>query len=258
MFDYKRITQQISAWLEKYSDQSSLQTYIVGVSGGIDSALVSTLCAMTGKQTHVFNIPIKSTTKNTALSKLQCDWLTKKYKNVIVHNIELSGIYDSFVSLLDIPKNDLASANTKSRLRMVLLYHYAASLNGLVVGTGNKIEDYGVGFFTKYGDGGVDLSPIADLTKTQVRECARILGVPIEIINAPPTDGLWDDGRTDENQIGASYEELEWAMGYIDNNQQYSLNERQKKVLDIFLGFRNKNKHKINPIPVCSIKLLDA
>jgi NAD+ synthase len=147
-------------------------------------------------------------------------------------------------------KNGLASANTKSRLRMVLLYHYATSLNGLVVGTGNKIEDFGVGFFTKYGDGGVDISPIADLTKTQVRACARSLEIPIEIINATPTDGLWDDSRTDESQIGASYEELEWAMDYIDTNQTYILNERQKVVVDIFLGFRNKNKHKINPIPV--------
>jgi NAD+ synthase len=133
---------------------------------------------------------------------------------------------------------------------MVLLYHYATIVNGLVVGTGNKVEDYGIGFFTKYGDGGVDLSPIADLTKTEVRECAKVLGVPVDIINAPPTDGLWEDGRTDENQIGATYEELEWAMDYVDTDKKHTMNPRQEKVIDIFLKHRNKNKHKINPIPL--------
>jgi len=249
--DLKKTTENIVGWLNTYSDSCGLKTFIIGVSGGIDSALVSTLCALTGKPTHVLNIPIKSMEKNTALSKLQCDWLSTRFKNVTVHDIDLSNTFDSFISSInDLNKNGLASANTKSRLRMVLLYHYATSLNGLVVGTGNKIEDFGVGFFTKYGDGGVDISPIADLTKTQVRACARSLEIPIEIINATPTDGLWDDSRTDESQIGASYEELEWAMDYIDTNQTYILNERQKVVVDIFLGFRNKNKHKINPIPV--------
>lgn len=249
--DYKLIVKNIANWLTDYSENSGLKTYVVGVSGGIDSALVSTLCASTGLPTHVFNIPIKSAEKNTALSTLQCNWLASKYKNVVVHNIELSETYDKIMlSINDVDKNDLACANTKSRLRMVLLYHYATSLNALVVGTGNKIEDYGVGFFTKYGDGGVDLSPIADLTKTEVRECARALDVPVEIINAPPTDGLWDDGRTDESQIGATYEELEWAMDYVDTSKNYDLSPRQQTVVDIFLKFRNRNKHKINPIPV--------
>lgn len=250
-FDCSMLVKQIANWLTEYSKNSGLETYVVGVSGGIDSALVSTLCASTGRPTHVFNIPIKSSDKNTGLSTLQCNWLASHYKNVTIHNVELSDTYDSFMSSIkDIDKNDLACANTKSRLRMVLLYHYATSLNGLVVGTGNKIEDYGVGFFTKYGDGGVDISPIADLTKTEVRDCAKILGVPIDIINAPPTDGLWDDGRTDESQIGATYEELEWAMEYIDSNKKYTLTPRQETVVNIFLGFRNKNRHKINPIPV--------
>ncbi len=250
----QKIIQHISKWLAEYSIASGFSTYIVGVSGGIDSALVSTLCALTGNPTHVFNVPIKSSQKNATLSKLQCEWLRSRFKNITVHDVELSSTYDSFIfSIEDMPKNDLACANTKSRLRMILFYHYATILSGLVVGTGNKIEDYGVGFFTKYGDGGVDLSPIADLTKTQVRDCAKYLGIPIDIIMAPPTDGLWDDDRTDENQIGATYEELEWAMDYIDTNQSYELTPYQKNIIDIFLGFRNKNKHKINPIPVCKI-----
>lgn len=249
--DLKKTTESIIGWLNTYSDSCGLKTFIIGVSGGIDSALVSTLCALTGKQTHVLNIPIKSMEKNTVLSKLQCDWLSTRFKNVTVHDVDLSNTFDSFISSInDLNKNGLASANTKSRLRMVLLYHYATSLNGLVVGTGNKIEDFGVGFFTKYGDGGVDISPIADLTKTQVRECAKVLGVPIDIINAPPTDGLWDDGRTDESQIGATYEELEWAMDYVDADKKHVMTPRQEKVIDIFLGFRNKNKHKISPVPV--------
>lgn len=249
--EHNIVVKQIVNWLDIYSKNSGLEAYVVGVSGGIDSALVSTLCASTGRPTHVFNIPIKSAEKNTNLSTLQCNWLATHYKNVVIHNVDLSGTYDKFMqSFNDIAVNHLACANTKSRLRMVLLYHYATSLNALVVGTGNKIEDYGVGFFTKYGDGGVDLSPIADLTKTEVRECARVLGVPVDIINAPPTDGLWDDGRTDESQIGATYEELEWAMDYVDTDKAYPLTPRQQNVIDIFLGFRNKNKHKINPIPV--------
>jgi len=253
--NYNLVSKNISNWLLDYSKNCGLENFIVGVSGGIDSALVSTLCASTGITTHVFNIPIKSSEKNTSLSKLQCDWLATRYDNVIVHNVDLSSVYDDFVkSIKDIAKNDLACANTKSRLRMVLLYHYATSLKGLVVGTGNKIEDYGVGFFTKYGDGGVDLSPIADLTKTDVRECARLLDIPIEIINAPPTDGLWDDSRTDEIQIGASYEELEWAMDYVDSKKSYDLSDREKVVIDIFLGFRNRNKHKIESIPFYKLK----
>lgn len=252
--DYRNITNNICVWLSEYIQKSNLSSYIVGVSGGIDSALVSTLCANTGIETHVFNIPIKSSKKNTALSSLQCEWLKSQHKNVILHNVDLSETYDVFLtSIKDINKNDLACANTKSRLRMILLYHYASTLNGLVVGTGNKIEDYGVGFFTKYGDGGVDISPIADLTKSEVRECAKLLNVPVEIINAPPTDGLWDDNRTDENQLGATYEELEWAMDYIDEKRNHELSERQNRVVNIFLNFRNKNQHKIKPIPVFKI-----
>lgn len=250
----KNTTQSIISWLLEYSNQSNLGVYIVGVSGGVDSALVSTLCAHTGNPVHVFNIPIKSSSKNTTLSTLQCEWLRSNFKNVTVHNVELSETYDVFMtSLKDIGKDGLACANTKSRLRMILLYHYATTLKGLVVGTGNKIEDYGVGFFTKYGDGGVDLSPIADLTKTQVRGCARYLGVPEDILNAPPTDGLWEDDRTDESQIGAAYEELEWAMDYVDTKQNYQLDQRQKEVINIFLGYRNRNKHKMLPVPVCKV-----
>ena len=247
----KLLCTKISNWLCSYLEQSNLSSFIIGVSGGVDSGLVSTLCAMTGKPTHVFNIPINSSEKNTRMSTLQCQWLAKTFSNVTVHNNDLSSVYNLFASeITDIEKVPLAHANTKSRFRMVLLYHYAASLNGLVVGTGNKIEDFGVGFFTKYGDGGVDISPIADLTKTEVRACAKELGIPTEIANAVPTDGLWEDSRTDENQIGASYEELEWAMDYVDNKKDYSLTARQQEVIRIFLGYRKRNNHKFNPIPV--------
>ena len=245
------LTNNIINWLEEYLNSSGLSVFIVGVSGGVDSALVSTLCAKSKKPTHVFNIPIKSTEKNTALSNLQCEWLAKEYNNVIIHEVNLTTTYNEFSKTVgESVSSGLANANTKSRLRMVLLYHFATDFKGLVVGTGNKIEDYGVGFFTKYGDGGVDISPIGNLTKSDVRRCASYLGIPSEILVAPPTDGLWEDNRTDESQLGASYEELEWGMDYVDTNQTYTLNERQKVVIDIFLGFRNRNKHKINQIPV--------
>jgi len=245
-------TQDISQWLEKYLEESCLSTFVVGVSGGVDSAVVSTLCALTGKPTVVLNIPVNSKHENTALSTTQCEWLAANYDNVTVHEIDLSNTYKEFQEavLKSIDINGLAMANTKSRLRMVLLYYFATTLNGLVVGTGNKVEDFGVGFYTKYGDGGVDVSPIADLTKTQVRNLAKELNIPAEIIEAPPTDGLWEDSRTDEEQIGASYEELEWAMDYIDNNRQTSLSTRERHVLDIFVSYRTKNAHKMNPIPV--------
>ena len=242
MINYIELNDKISNWLKDYLDNSSLETYVIGVSGGIDSALVSTLCAMTGKPVHVFNIPIKSSSKNINLSNLHCRWLKEKFKNVTVHTVDITDVYEKLcLSFTDIKNYPLANANTKSRLRMVLLYHYAASLNGLV---------FGVGFFTKYGDGGVDLSPIGDLTKTEVRNCAKVLDIETEIIEAQPTDGLWEDERTDEGQIGASYHELEWAMDYIDNEKNEQLSARQNKVLDIFMGFRKKNKHKILPIPV--------
>ena len=248
----KIICDKISRWLLSYLQDNSLSSFIVGVSGGIDSAVVSTLCAKTGKPTIVLNIPINSRQSNTVLSTKHCNWLAQTFSNVISHNIDLSSVYKNFTETISgvIETNELALANTKSRLRMVLLYQFATTFNGIVVGTGNKIEDFGVGFYTKYGDGGVDISPIADLTKSQVRQLADLLGVDREIIAAPPTDGLWEDSRTDEEQIGASYEELEWAMDYIDNNRAGDLSARQKEVLNIFTGYKNKNLHKMKPIPI--------
>lgn len=245
---------KISKWLKDYLQNSGTTCFVIGVSGGIDSAVSSTLCAETGVKTYVVNIPIKSKQKNTDLSQLHCDWLCEKYSNVKQVFIDATPAYQSFENMFKETKeyNLLANANSKARMRMMILYYLATSNHGLVVGTGNKVEDFGVGFYTKYGDGGVDISPIADLTKTQVREMAYSLEINKEILDAPPTDGLWEDSRTDESQIGAFYEELEWAMSYLENTGPLSedLTARQKEVLEIYLSFNTKNKHKMVEIPV--------
>ncbi len=245
----------ISAWLKEYIDNNNLACFVVGVSGGVDSAVTSTLCARTGMPTIVLNLPINSKPENTQLSNDHCIWLKNNFQNVKVLYIELSNVFQPFEELMGAAdnQNKLASANSKSRLRMMTLYHTATAHGGLVVGTGNKVEDFGVGFYTKYGDGGVDISPIADLTKTQVRELGEQLQILPEILNAPPTDGLWEDSRTDEEQIGASYEELEWAMAHLEENSNIELTERQQQVINIYMDFHNKNKHKMVPIPVFSV-----
>ena len=252
-----KVSESISNWLIDYLDASGLSTFIVGVSGGVDSAVVSTLCANTGRPVIVLNIPIHSRNDNTSLSQSHCDWLVENYENVRAETVDLTSTYDVYASTVisHINQNDLAFANSKSRLRMILLYQYATTFQGLVVGTGNKVEDFGVGFYTKYGDGGVDLSPIADLTKTDVRALAGLLGISQDILDAPPTDGLWEDSRTDEEQIGASYEELEWAMDYVDNKGIVSPTKRQEIVLKIFMDYHNKNKHKMMPIPVYKLDM---
>ena len=246
------VADHITAWLRNYLVDNDRECFVVGVSGGVDSAVVSTLCAQTGVSTIVLNMPIDSTKTNTELSITHCDWLAKNFKNVRPKAIDLGGTFTSFKSdMLQIaPDDELACANTKSRIRMMALYYVAAAAGGIVVGTGNKVEDFGVGFYTKYGDGGVDISPIADLTKTEVRQLASTLGVRNEIIEAPPTDGLWEDSRTDEEQIGASYEELEWVMQYLRSSDSQQLTARQQSVLKIYQEFHNKNKHKMEPIPV--------
>ena len=243
----KETATKISKWLRDYSSSSGTKCFVIGVSGGVDSALASTLCAETGVKTYVINIPIRSSQKNTDLSQLHCNWLCDKYMNVEQLHIDATPAYNSFEGIFKDTDNYnlLANANSKSRMRMMILYYVATSKSGIVVGTGNKVEDFGVGFYTKYGDGGVDISPIADLTKTQVREMALSLGVSSKILDAPPTDGLWEDSRTDENQIGASYEELEWAMEHTEQ-----LTERQREVLGVYTSFNTKNKHKMEPIPV--------
>lgn len=249
------LNQEISNWLKEYLEKNNLQCFVVGVSGGIDSAVTSTLCAQTGIKTYVLNLPIHSKESNTDLSTLHCDWLMSRYNNVESLTIDATSAFEAFTLLFDDVNmsSGLADANTKSRLRMMILYYVATVNRGIVVGTGNKVEDFGVGFYTKYGDGGVDISPIADLTKTQVRSMASNLQIVKEIIDAPPTDGLWEDSRTDEEQIGASYEELEWAMDYLSRNDKINLTKRQKEVITIYNTFHNKNKHKMVAIPVFNV-----
>ena len=238
--DYDRLAFDIDRWLKDYYYMYAIKAFVVGVSGGIDSAVVSTLCAKTELPTYVLTMPLHSKSENTELSELHAYGLVEKYPNVTLVNVDLTRTYDTLMTWVDdtFTGNELANANTKSRLRMVSLYQVAGAVGGIVVGTGNKVEDYGIGFYTKYGDGGVDIAPIADLYKTEVRELGGYLGVMNEIIDAPPTDGLWDDGRSDEDQIGATYAELEEAM---ENGTG--------KAVDILYKFNKQNRHKMDPIP---------
>ena len=243
--DYEKLKFDIDRWLKDYYYFHAIKSFVVGVSGGIDSAVVSTLCAETGFPTYILTMPLHSKEENTELSDLHASKLVEKYRNVTIVNVDLSNTYDAFMDTIYEGFTDckLANANTKSRLRMVTLYQVAGSVGGIVVGTGNKVEDYGIGFYTKYGDGGVDIAPIADLYKTEVWELGKRLGVDERIIDAIPTDGLWDDGRKDEDQIGASYEQLEEAMEH-----------RRGPALDILDEFYMKNKHKMEPIPTFKLE----
>ena len=234
----------ISNWIKNYVDQmpSKAQSLVIGISGGIDSSVSSTLSAMTGLKTIVLTMPIKQKENQHDLSLKHQEWLTKKFKNVEAHTISLDKLFETFSSTLNKFDNEHGYANSRARLRMTTLYQVAAANKGIVVGTGNKVEDFGVGFYTKYGDGGVDISPIADCNKTEVQELGKELGILKEIIDAPPTDGLWDDGRTDEGQLGFNYSELEDAMS---NPSSPHRNQYEK--------IRNQNLHKMEPIPVCKI-----
>lgn len=248
------VIEHIVSWLKNYSDTSRTDGFVIGISGGIDSAVTSVLCAMTGKRVMVLNMPIHQSQQEFNRSSEHIVWLKNKFSNVEAEDIHLTSVLQVFETIF--PKNIqdfLTMANTRSRLRMTTLYAFATHHKLLVAGTGNKVEDFGIGFYTKYGDGGVDISPIADLYKTQVYELGKVLGVVQSIQNAPPTDGLFTDGRTDEDQIGATYPELEWAMEYIANKETYDLNERQKQVMDIYTARNRANQHKMMPIPVCEI-----
>ena len=227
--------------------------FVVGISGGIDSAVTSELCAMTGLQVIAINLPIRQSTQEYNLAKEHVAYLTSKYKNSKELEINLSDLFSNFEMTMppNCRDNALSMANSRSRLRMTTLYAVAQSNCCLVAGTGNKVEDFGVGFFTKYGDGGVDLSPIADLTKSNVWAIGQHLGTLKAIMDAKPTDGLWGDGRSDEDQIGATYPELEWAMEF--NGEETTLSDRQKQVLEIYRTFNRINQHKMLPIPVCKI-----
>ena len=235
----------IKDWIVKYckSMPKDPDSLVIGVSGGIDSSVVSAICAMTGKKTFAVSIPIQQNEKQHNLSLKHQEWLKNNYKNIEIPVITLDNVFKDFQVTLSKFNSLHGFANLRSRLRMITLYQIAQSNNGLVVGTGNKVEDFGIGFFTKYGDGGVDIAPLADCTKTEVWKIGKELGILKEIINATPTDGLWNDGRTDENQIGLSYKELEEAM--INSKSKYF-----KKYLKI----RKTNLHKMKPIPVCKIK----
>ena len=234
----------ISNWIKTYVDQmpSKAQSLVIGISGGIDSSVSSTLSAMTGLKTIVLTMPIKQKENQHDLSLKHKEWLIKNFKNVEAHTISLDKLFESFSSTLNKFDNEHGFANSRARLRMTTLYQVAAANKGIVVGTGNKVEDFGVGFYTKYGDGGVDISPIADCNKTEVWELGKELGILKEIIDAPPTDGLWDDGRTDEGQLGFKYKDLEDAM----KNQNSPHRQEYEKI-------RKQNLHKMEPIPVCKI-----
>ena len=241
--DYEQLKFNIVRWLKDYYWQYGMKSFVVGVSGGIDSAVVSTLCAETGLPVYALGMPIHQNKDQETLSDAHLEWLKSKYSNVTTLKFDLTSTFETFKYDLErYATDELALANTRSRLRMVTLYQIAGQFKGLVVGTGNKVEDYGIGFYTKYGDGGVDIAPIADLYKTEVWELGEYLEVDERICDAIPTDGLWEDGRCDEDQIGASYEELEEAMEY-----------RRGPAVDILDEFNNKNKHKMEPIPTFKI-----
>ena len=241
--DVKKRANIITDWINNYCDSASYKpkSLVVGISGGIDSSVVSALCANTGRRTIVLTMPIKQIKSQHDLSLSHAKWLKEKYSNVEHHLIEMDKIFNSFSDVLNKFDHEHGYANSRARLRMATLYQVAAANSGIVVGTGNKVEDFGVGFYTKYGDGGVDISPIADCTKSQVWELGRHLGISDDIINTPPTDGLWNDGRNDVEQLGMTYEDLEKAM-------KDKKDPNYKKYLEI----REKNLHKMNPIPVCT------
>ena len=251
MEDWGQVARDISDWISHYAHRNGLEALVVGVSGGVDSAVTSTLTAMTGIRTIVVNMPIHQDEAQYDLSNLHIEWLLSKWRNVERAKIDLSNTFDELCSDLDgHVVTELSLANTRARLRMTALFAIAGSNNGIVVGTGNKVEDFGIGFFTKYGDGGVDISPIADLFKSDVYSLGGELGVISEVLGAAPTDGLWNDGRTDEDQIGATYEEIEWAMKESAKPSSRDLSERERKVLDIYQRLNKSNSHKMDPIPV--------
>ena len=251
---YEDLTDNIVDWLKDYYWMNNVKAFVVGVSGGIDSAVVSSLCARTGLPTYVVCMPLDSKFENSKLSDAHSKALVEKYDNVRRIEIELSSVYEGFLKSVEwwseaqqyhkkeFTASPHANANTKSRIRMVTLYQIAGSVGGIVVGTGNKVEDYGVGFYTKYGDGGVDIAPIADLYKTEVWELGEYLEVDQRIVDATPTDGLWDDSRSDESQLGASYEQLEEAMETGTGPGVEVLNK-----------FNTLNKHKMEPIPTFTL-----
>jgi NAD+ synthase len=249
----KEITAHITKWLTAYCEEARTEGFIIGISGGIDSAVTSTLCALTGKKVIVVTMPIRQTTSEFDRANEHIAWLEFNFPNVQGKTVQLTDAFSVLEESYGEPvkSHQLAMANTRARLRMTTLYAIGQFNNLLVAGTGNKVEDFGVGFYTKYGDGGVDISPIADLKKTEVFELAKSLEIVQSIQQAKPTDGLWEDGRSDEDQIGATYPELEWAMEFTGDES--ALTDRERDVLAIYRRLNRLNKHKMEPIPVCII-----
>lgn len=257
-FKSEAVNDYIVNWLRDYAANAKVKGFVVGISGGIDSAVTSTLCAQTGLPTLCVEMPIHQAHSQVSRGREHIQQLKKRFTNVSSAEADLTPVFETFKK--EVPKTenphlqDLTLANTRARLRMTTLYYFAGINSALVAGTGNKVEDFGVGFYTKYGDGGVDISPIADLMKSEVRELARFLKVPQSIIEAKPTDGLFGDDRSDEDQLGASYDELEWAMEQVEKGKKHTeFSGRQEEVFNIYLRLNAINQHKMNPIPVCEI-----
>ncbi len=254
----QKVITHIVSWLKEYARSTKRSGFVVGVSGGIDSAVTSTLCAKTGLALLCLELPIHQAKSQVTRAANHIHWLMERFPNVARQSIDLTPVFDSLVAAFPQVENEeerfMALANARARLRMTTLYYFAALKGYLVTGTGNQVEDFGVGFFTKYGDGGVDISPIADLVKTEVYELGETLGIDQDIMEAAPTDGLWGDNRTDEDQIGASYPELEWAMKMdYEGKTINDLFGRDREVFAIYKKYNTNNKHKMIPIPVCKI-----
>lgn len=254
----EKVVDHIVNWLKDYATNAKVKGFVVGISGGIDSATTSTLCAKTGLDVLCIEMPIHQAPSHVSRAQEHIAQLKKRFPNVKDTRVDLTPVFEEFKTEVSLDGNhttvDMALANTRARMRMTTLYYHAGILGLLVAGTGNKVEDFGVGFYTKYGDGGVDLSPIADLLKSEVYEIGEYLEVPNSIMKAPPSDGLFGDARSDEDQIGASYPELEWAMKMKDEGKtSEDFTGRQKEVFEIFMRYNRSNKHKMIPIPICEI-----
>ncbi|MEM0519169.1 NAD(+) synthase [Aequorivita flava] len=256
----EKVIDFIVNWLKSYAENAKMEGFVVGISGGVDSAVTSALCAKTGLRTLCVEMPIHQAANQVSRGREHIQFLKENFPNVSSTEVNLTSVFEQFKAEVPQTSNraliDLSLANSRARLRMTTLYYFAGIYRYLVAGTGNKIEDFGVGFYTKYGDGGVDLNPIADLLKSEVYTIAKALNVPESILNAAPTDGLFGDSRSDEDQLGASYDELEWAMEMAEKGKQNSdFVGRQQVVFDIYRKLNSANQHKMLPIPVCKIPL---
>jgi NAD+ synthase len=254
----RKVVDHIVDWLRDYAERSNMNGFVIGISGGVDSAVTSALCARTGLKTLCVEMPIHQAESQVKRAKEHIQFLQDHFPNVICEHVELTNVFEEFKEATPTPTHNknlsLSLANSRARLRMTTLYFFAGLHRFLVAGTGNKVEDFGVGFFTKYGDGGVDISPIADLLKSEVYQLAEYMNISGSILNAAPTDGLFGDNRSDEDQIGASYDELEWAMKKDEQGEEISdLTDRQQKVFEIYKRLNKINQHKMIPIPICKI-----